>query len=533
MNPILATENLNLLVHNIVFLAGGALNIFLPLIVLYIRRKRLDSAIITFWLMSWSVGIFQIFQVLGANAATADLSRRLFMFNLTDIWIGAFMTHWFLAVIGKDRDLREKKILAFIYTFAIVLFGACLIFPRLFLMDSVPKMYFPFYYNPGPLYGVMVAYFFITQIYYFSKLIVAYRHEQEPVLKNRYRYVLIAMLYAYATGQLAFLLVFNIKVDPMWASFVGLYPLLLAYAMVRYQLMEVRVIIQRAFIYALTVAVLIGFISFSNYASAFLEQAIPGFPYWAVPAASSLVGVALGFFIWGKLRENDLLKYEFVTIMAHKFRTPLTQIKWSAEELRPLLDKPSTVGIVDTIEQADAKLVDLTGTLIRLTDTEGSSENAYYAPARIDLRGLMDSIAKSYEKAYADNEVSLEFTYKNSNAIIHIDEEGMRFVLQTLLENALAYTPNGGKVTVTVTSSRNKVFISVADTGIGIGKRELPLIFSKFYRSHGAKKADTEGFGIGLYLAQSIVRRHGGAIEASSEGENRGSLFTVTLPLVK
>lgn len=505
----------------------------LPLIVLYICRKRLNSAIITFWLMSWSVAIFQIFQVLGANAATADLSRQLFMFNLTDIWIGAFMTHWFLAVIGKDHDPREKKILAFIYTFAIGLFGACLIFPKLFLMNSVPKMYFPFYYNPGPLYGVMVAYFFITQIYYFSKLIIAYRHEEEPVLKNRYRYVLIAMLYAYATGQLAFLLVFNIKVDPMWASFVGLYPLLLAYAMVRYQLMEVRVIIQRAFIYALAVVILIGFISFSNFAGTYLGQAIPGLPYWTVPLISSLIGVAVGFFIWSKLRENDLLKYEFVTIMAHKFRTPLTQIKWSAEELRPLLDVPERISLVDNIEQADAKLVGLTGTLIRLSDTEQTSEAAYYSPAKVGLRVLVDSIGKTYEKAYADKGVLLGFEYRNPDAAVHIDEEGMKFVLQTLLENALTYTPQGGKVTVTVSSSKRKASILVADTGIGITKRELPLIFSKFYRSHGAKKADTEGFGVGLYLARSVVRRNGGDMAVSSEGEGRGTQFTVTLPLVK
>ena len=110
--------NYHLLIHNVVFLIGGGINVILPLIVLFVNRKKINSPTITFLFMSWSVAVFQIFQVLGANAPTADLSRQFFMFNLTDIWIGAFMTHWFLAVIGKNKDPRERVILAGVYSFA-------------------------------------------------------------------------------------------------------------------------------------------------------------------------------------------------------------------------------------------------------------------------------------------------------------------------------------------------------------------------------------------------------------------------------
>jgi signal transduction histidine kinase len=71
----------------------------------------------------------------------------------------------------------------------------------------------------------------------------------------------------------------------------------------------------------------------------------------------------------------------------------------------------------------------------------------------------------------------------------------------------------------------------VADTGIGIEKEELPRVFSSFYRTKKAQLADTEGFGIGLSLARSIINRHGGKIEVSSEGEGKGSTFTIVLPI--
>jgi signal transduction histidine kinase len=520
--------NLNLLTHNIIFLAGGTLNVVLPMVVIFMRRKKLDTAIITFALMSWSVAVFQIFQVLGANASSADLSRRLFMFNLTDIWIGAFMTHWFLAVIGKDRDPRERVILKFIYGFAVILFAACLIYPKLFLLDSVPKMYFPFYYNPGPLYGVMVAYFFITQIYYFAKLVVAYRREQEPVLKNRYRYVLIAMLYAYVTGQLAFLLVFNIQVDPMWASLCGLYPLLLAYAMVRYELMEVKVIAKRALIYAILVAVLIGFISLSSQLTSIIQRAAPSFPSLVIPLISSLIGVAAGFFIWMRLREDDVLKYEFVTIIAHKFRTPLTEVKWSVDEMLKMGSDPAIRSGLQDVDTANEKLIGLTGTLVDLAESDAASQS-HYTFKDLHICELVSTVAESYRPAFEKKGISFAIQCPVSDVVVKADQERIKFILQTLLENALAYTPKDGKVTVTATASSNKVSISISDTGVGIKKEDIRRIFSKFYRTKRAMLADTEGFGIGLYLAQAIAKRHGGRIEVYSEGEGKGSTFTLIL----
>jgi signal transduction histidine kinase len=114
---------------------------------------------------------------------------------------------------------------------------------------------------------------------------------------------------------------------------------------------------------------------------------------------------------------------------------------------------------------------------------------------------------------------------------VNADRERFRFVLHTLIENAIRYTPAKGTIRITIDNSDGLAHIIVADTGIGISEKEIRYVFTRFYRTDRAKVADTEGAGIGLYLSKVIVDRHGGKMSALSEGENKGSTFTVVVPL--
>jgi signal transduction histidine kinase len=116
---------------------------------------------------------------------------------------------------------------------------------------------------------------------------------------------------------------------------------------------------------------------------------------------------------------------------------------------------------------------------------------------------------------------------------VKIDKARMEFVIQVLFENALAYTPTGKNVEVTVGHSGRKAFISVTDHGIGMDHKTISRLFTEFFRADNAKRVDTDGFGVGLYLAKSVVRRHKGKLEAFSDGLNAGSTFVVTLKRVK
>jgi len=103
-------------------------------------------------------------------------------------------------------------------------------------------------------------------------------------------------------------------------------------------------------------------------------------------------------------------------------------------------------------------------------------------------------------------------------------------VIEVLLENALNYTPEGGLIQIITYEKGKRVYYSVRDSGIGVSSHERKNIFSRFYRTEAARRADTEGIGLGLAMAQSIIKKHKGKIGVESEGENKGSVFWFWLP---
>ncbi|MDD3927524.1 MAG: HAMP domain-containing sensor histidine kinase, partial [bacterium] len=110
------------------------------------------------------------------------------------------------------------------------------------------------------------------------------------------------------------------------------------------------------------------------------------------------------------------------------------------------------------------------------------------------------------------------------------DINRLRQVFNNILDNAVKYTPQGG-VTVTACSREFTVVVSVTDTGIGMTKEETGRLFQRFYRLKGARESGEKGTGLGLYIVRLLVKAHGGAVKASSPGPERGSTFTVILPL--
>lgn len=112
-----------------------------------------------------------------------------------------------------------------------------------------------------------------------------------------------------------------------------------------------------------------------------------------------------------------------------------------------------------------------------------------------------------------------------------VDKRRMLFALQIIVDNAISYTPRTGKVSVTVSTESSSVYVQVIDSGIGIAKEDMSRLFNKFWRSKEAKTTDTEGMGIGLFMAREIIERHDGQIYATSEGLGKGSTFTIRLPI--
>ncbi len=236
--------------------------------------------------------------------------------------------------------------------------------------------------------------------------------------------------------------------------------------------------------------------------------------------------------IWEKLHENARLKYEFITIIAHKFRTPLTYVKWSSDGLINDEHDPYKKHILEDIKRGNESLIKLTNTLLEITETDSKSRSSY-SFGRLNLCDFVHEAAEKYRDMFHQKNIFFSVACMEDQIFVKIDKARMEFVLQVLFENALAYTPTGRNVEVAVGHSGGKAVITVRDHGIGMDQKILSRLFTKFYRAENAKRVDTEGFGVGLYLARSVVRRHGGKLEAFSDGLDTGSTFRVVLKKVK
>ncbi|MEK7646157.1 MAG: HAMP domain-containing sensor histidine kinase [Patescibacteria group bacterium] len=240
----------------------------------------------------------------------------------------------------------------------------------------------------------------------------------------------------------------------------------------------------------------------------------------------------LGRAVSHKINETENLKYEFITIIAHKFRTPLTQIKWLSEALVAEEQDSYKKQSLQEVGRSTQQLIDLTGTLVELTDSDSDSQ-ASYTFERTNVCDLVRSVADTFKNTFHEKNLFLAINCANPDLFANIDKPRMEFVIQTLLQNSVTYSPPGRNVEVTISADSSRVVITVHDNGIGIEAKDIPKIFTKFFRTPIAKQTDTEGFGVGLYLVRAIVRRHKGSIEVASPGLAKGATFQITIPEVK
>ncbi|MDJ0590836.1 MAG: HAMP domain-containing sensor histidine kinase [Pleurocapsa sp. MO_226.B13] len=219
------------------------------------------------------------------------------------------------------------------------------------------------------------------------------------------------------------------------------------------------------------------------------------------------------------------------TDVSHQVRTPLTRISIATEILLSQTSKTQTsqakkLNIINSATEQIKRLLEELLFLVR-TDIAFSTKelNFTYVP----LMRILESLSEQFEPIARAKDINFQ-TQLSGNILIKADRDKLNRLLTNLLENAINYTDAGGSVFFSAKQSQNKVIITVEDTGIGISKEQLPLIFQDFWRSDAAKIKDPEGFGLGLVIADAIVQQHRGKITVNSK-VGAGSRFQVHLPL--
>lgn len=235
-----------------------------------------------------------------------------------------------------------------------------------------------------------------------------------------------------------------------------------------------------------------------------------------------------------RLTALDKQKSEFVSIASHQLRSPLTSIRGYAslllEESYGKLP-PQAIEPIERIEQSSKLMAIAIEDYLNVSRIE--SGNMKYTLTDFNLRDEVDHICDDLRPEALKHGLILLFRSDlNSRGIINADIGKTVQVVQNLIHNAIKYTEKGSiKVLVRDDITKKRIYVDVIDTGIGMNEETLTTIFQKFERAKNANSVDIHGTGLGLYVSLRIAQAMGGTIDAHSDGDGKGSRFTLELPL--
>ncbi|MES2668348.1 MAG: HAMP domain-containing sensor histidine kinase [Patescibacteria group bacterium] len=228
--------------------------------------------------------------------------------------------------------------------------------------------------------------------------------------------------------------------------------------------------------------------------------------------------------------EISRVKSDFISTAAHQLRTPLTGIRWALEALQMEQLTDTQKQILASAVEKSHQLVAVVGTLLDISSIESGKYKYAFVVGPLDK--LVDEVSRDFQPLALKSNVSLLFEKSGAgSAIVRMDVERIRWVLNNLIENAIRYTPAGGSVRVTTELAPGRAFVKVRDTGIGIAIEDKGNIFERFYRAPNAIAKENGGNGLGLYIARTVATDHGGDLNFESNPTGPGTLFTLSLPI--
>jgi len=232
-----------------------------------------------------------------------------------------------------------------------------------------------------------------------------------------------------------------------------------------------------------------------------------------------------------EIARANKIKTEFVSIASHQLKTPLSEISWEVElfvsKFSAGLDEKQ-IAIIKEIGKSNRKMIRLVSDLLDVARIDQGRLALDVQP--MDLCKVAQDVVAS-SKVIADaNNVTLAINMDKDIPAVIGDKRKMWIVIDNLVSNAIKYIEKSGSVEVSIGKDDKNVKVRITDTGVGIPKSQQDMIFQKFFRIDNATKNQTEGTGLGLYIAKNIIEQSKGSIWFTSK-ENEGSTFFFTLPV--
>lgn len=478
-----------------------------------------------------------------ASAKTAEIAELWWRISHIGVILIPVLFIHFVYIFLKSEDrpwLREIYLAGFVFI-VLDIFSNLLINGTRYVFDS-------FYYDtPGPLYLPFVIFFHGVIVYGHWLLFKAYYSSKDEKRKEQIRYFFMATFVGFLGGGISFAPVFGLDMYPYTIITVALYPVIMGYAISRFNLFNLRVVAAQVtsvsfFVFMVvrfalsegqTELVINGiFLLIACGVGIFLVRSVTK----EVEARQKLEKITADLEKANlRLRELDRQKSEFLGIAAHQLRTPITAIKgYSSLILEGSYGKTTKAlqKTVQTIFHSSNRMAETIDDFLNISRIEQGKMEYHKAPmditplikASVDMFSLPASL-KGIEMTVSDNECS------HGKHMINADEGKIQHVINNLLDNSIKYTPKG-KIVVSLICGEKTIKVSVKDSGAGIPKETLPELFDKFVRARNAKQINVTGSGLGLYVAKQMIQAHDGKIWAESEGEGKGSTFSFELPAI-
>lgn len=478
--------------------------------------------LITLSLASWAASkiLFLFSPPLIANAVAIPL---LYISGISIVTVFLLFAH----IFPKDKISFHKKFYIPALTISLLLSVGVIfsdtIVGELVEVGGIRGIVFGDLY---PVYTLFIfTYFGIGHLLLWQKL-----KKSSGILRAQFIYVLLGVSISSLVGVITNLILpwlGNFVFFWIGPPFTIIMVVLFTYSIIRHHLLNARVIATELFTALILMIVLVD--------ALLSDTTVEFFIRGGIFTAILIFGI---FLIRGTLREIRELerlshaKSEFVSIVSHQLRTPLTAIKGFISMIREGSGtEENKKSWLEKTYISNERLIRLVNDILNISRIERGT--LQYNFKEIDITKLIDEIVEELRGQVENKGLSMAWEKPSESIpLLHADEEKIRQVFINLIDNAAKYTEKGSVIVRLIyLKDLQKVRVVVKDTGIGIKKEDMEKLFDLFSRGEGGEKTHTEGVGLGLYVAKKIAEAHKGKIRVESEGPYKGSKFSVDLPV--
>lgn len=236
--------------------------------------------------------------------------------------------------------------------------------------------------------------------------------------------------------------------------------------------------------------------------------------------------------LYRKAQEANQLKDEFLATLSHELRSPLNAILgWTRLLNTRKFNEATTARAMETIERSAITQAQLVEDLLDVSQMiQGKLQLNIQS---MDLTDTVQAAIATVQPSATAKNIQIQFLFEQTVGSILADPERLKQVVWNLLSNAVKFTPEHGQINISLTRSQTHIELAIVDTGRGIDPEFAPFMFDRFRQADSSTTRTYSGLGLGLAIVRHLVELHGGTVQVSSEGENKGSTFMMKLPLMQ